>query len=96
MTVNEVNLLMSLFFIQHKGKRICDVIKDCHNKDLIYSLEKYQHSKTYMIVENLTYTIISYSDTEESFYYWSHTHSNTNGRQIYFNILDYISFKDQI
>lgn len=95
MTFNEANLLLTLFFAQHKGKRLCDVIINCQNRDVIYSVKKFKFEKALSIIDNLSFSLIGY-DYEYGFGYFTTTHSNTNGRFEYFDITQYISFKDQV
>lgn len=89
MTIIESNLLMSLFFSQHEGKRLCDVIKGHTNKNVI----SYMNNKTLSGFKN--------SDINHTQILWYNLFDKSISYKICsddenFNILDYISFEDKV
>lgn len=99
MTINEANLLLTLFFTQHEGKRLCDVIQDCQNDSIIYEIKKYSHNKNLIITDNHTYYEVGYVSGYKDydyFFYCSHGYQNSKNEEVEFDITQYITFEDKI
>lgn len=89
MTTNEANLLLTLFFSQHKGKRICDVLTSI-NDSVMYGISSFRNTNE--ILSDKGFVLICYNFTNES-------HQVSIGKNLKFkniNLLNYISFKDLI
>ena len=95
MTTTQLNLLVYLFFVQHQGKRLCDVISTSSIRATIdkisYNDKRAQiigSVKDSFVVLHLLY----YNGLEDSY----QTPNDYYSSSISINLLDYISFEDSI
>ena len=89
MAVNEVNLIMSLFFAQHQGKLVKDVLPD--NAEATRTIDTIEDDINCLCVRGNGIQIVWYSKHFNSF----RTETTTKG-YCDINIMDYITFEDQI
>lgn len=94
MTVTEVNLIMIMFFNEHQGKRLCDVVTDSNNTEKIYGI--YKTNNTIKITMENDVVLMFYSIEEELFYYYDTSVTDCDQIKREVNLLDYISFEDKV
>lgn len=92
MTKIEANLLLSLFFVQHQGKRLSDVIPLTTSIDTIDKINRLGITTFISSRKGLFHYIILYCDTRKSI----KLQSSTENEVIPLNLLDYINMEDQI
>lgn len=92
MTIIECDLLLSLFFSQHEGKRYCDVIPLTTSIDTIDKIDRLGTTTIISSRKGLFHYIILYCDTRKSI----KLQSSTENEVIPLNLLDYINMEDQI
>lgn len=95
MTINEANLLLTLFLSQHKGKRICDVIPLTVSRaiitNIVYNRNRAElRGKLTSFPHNVLLT--HYSNMHQSYRILNREQNGYVG----INLLDYISFEDKV